>query len=197
MAGGIGSVGPVRADHGGRTIDGRDRTPKEILMKFLVTAASKHGATAEIAEWIGITLREHGADADVRPPGDVASLEGYDGVVLGSAVYVGKWLHDATEITERLGPDLRTRSVWLFSSGPVGDPLKPATDPVHIESVMVATGAREHRVFAGRIDRSVLGFGERAMVSALRVPTGDYRSRPDVEGWVRDIVTADVAAVAG
>ena len=56
------------------------------------------------------------------PPGDVASLDGYDAVIIGSAVYMGHWLDPAKDLVSRFGDALAGRLVWLFSSGPVGDP---------------------------------------------------------------------------
>ena len=55
-------------------------------MTVLVTAASRHGATREIAEAIGRTLVERGVAVDVTDPGEVSDLSGYEAVVLGSAV---------------------------------------------------------------------------------------------------------------
>jgi menaquinone-dependent protoporphyrinogen oxidase len=47
----------------------------------------------------------------------------------------------------------RWRSAALFSSGPVGDPPKPAEVPVDVGAIVAATGARDHRIFAGSLDR--------------------------------------------
>lgn len=165
-------------------------------MKVLVTAASKHGATAEMADWIGEALRGAGLDVDVRAPNDVTGLDGIDAVVLGSGVYAGKWLAPATKFVERFGPEFVSRKVWLFSSGPAGDPPKPEADPVDAEPMRVATAAIDHRVFAGKIDRSKLGFAEWAIIAALRVSNGDYRQRPEVEAWAREIAAALVPTVA-
>lgn len=156
-------------------------------MKVLVTAASKHGGTAEIADWIGEELGQHGIEAVVLQPGDVDSLEGYDAVVLGSAVYVGRWMEPATHLVERLQKQFRDRPVFLFSSGPAGDPPKPNSDPGDIETMRVLSQALDHRIFAGRIARQGMGFGERAVITALRVPDGDYRPRTEVETWARGI----------
>ena len=143
-------------------------------MKVLVTAATKHGATAEIAAAIGEALRgEHRLDAAVVPPEEVATIDGYDAVVLGSAVYAGHWLPAAGNWST--GPVAPRPAVWLFSSGPVGDPPKPEEDPVDVAEIVAATRAREHRVFAGKLVKRQLGFGERAIVVALRVPEGDFR----------------------
>lgn len=52
----------------------------------LVAYASRHGSTQDVAEVIGDVLREHGAEADVRPAAEVCDLAPYGGVVLGAAV---------------------------------------------------------------------------------------------------------------
>jgi menaquinone-dependent protoporphyrinogen oxidase len=62
-------------------------------MRVLVSAASRHGSTAEIAERIGSVLREELVDVraqvDVLPADAVGDIDGYDVLVLGSAVYMG------------------------------------------------------------------------------------------------------------
>jgi menaquinone-dependent protoporphyrinogen oxidase len=163
-------------------------------MNVLVTAASKHGATAEIAAWIGAALTEAGVPTDVRDPDSVWSLSGYDAVVIGSAVYAGKWLAPATGLVDRLGTELQARPVWLFSSGPAGDPPRPDSDPVDAAPMLAATNARGHHIFPGLIERKRLGLGERAIVSALRVPDGDFRTPDEVRTWARGIA-ADLGAV--
>ena len=99
-------------------------------MRVLVTAASKHGGTAEIAAAIGRALAEHAVDVEVTAIEDTAGVENYGAVVLGSAVYAGHWLESATEFVEDHATQLAGRPVWLFSSGPIGVPPKPAEDPV-------------------------------------------------------------------
>src|SRR5579859_7811393 len=130
-------------------------------MTVLVCAASRHGATVEIAEAIGHTLTRHGIAVDVRPAERVTMVDGYEAVVLGSAVYLGRWLEPARTLAVSAGRALATRPVWLFSSGPVGQPLEPAGDPVDLASIVTETCAIEHRVFAGVICRRRLGLAER------------------------------------
>jgi menaquinone-dependent protoporphyrinogen oxidase len=98
-------------------------------MRILVSVASKHGSTAEIGEWIAAELRAEGLDVDVAPPPEVTALDQYRAVVLGSAVYAGRWRDEAKDLVGRHGPALAASDVWLFSSGPVGEPLKPEDDP--------------------------------------------------------------------
>jgi menaquinone-dependent protoporphyrinogen oxidase len=160
------------------------------MMRVLVTAATRYGATAEIAQAIAETLGEHGLEAAVLPLEQVEGVDGYDAVVVGSAVYAGHWLKPARELVERHAGALAGQPVWLFSSGPVGDPPKPEEDPVDVADLLAATGAREHRVFAGKLVRRQLSFPERAIVSALRVPEGDFRDWTEIRQWAAGIADA-------
>ena len=158
-------------------------------MKVLVCAASKHGATTEIAAEIGAALSAAGVEAFVLAPGEVESCDGYDAAVVGSAIYAGHWLEPARTLVERHQEALRTIPVWLFSSGPIGDPPKPVEEPVDAQPLVNLIGARGHRVFAGEVDRARLGFGERAIVAAVRAPNGDFRPWAVIEAWAREIAT--------
>jgi menaquinone-dependent protoporphyrinogen oxidase len=157
-------------------------------MRVLVTAASRHGATTAIAQSIARVLAEAGLEAETRSPEEVDYLDGFDAVILGSAVYVGRWLPAATRFVETHENELRARPVWLFSSGPIGAPeAKPEGDPEGIGDLADTINARAHRVFAGRVDRSVLSFGEKLVVKAVRAPEGDFRDWPAIESWAGGI----------
>jgi menaquinone-dependent protoporphyrinogen oxidase len=125
-------------------------------MTVLVTAASKHGATREIAEAIARGLAHHGVSAEVLDLGEVSDLDRFDGVVLGSAVYMGHWLEPARKFVERSGDDLAQKKTWLFSSGPVGEAPhvpKAAEDVCDVDDILAATNAVEHRLFSGKLER--------------------------------------------
>jgi menaquinone-dependent protoporphyrinogen oxidase len=156
-------------------------------MKVLVTVSSRHGATSEIAQQIGETLVAAGIDADIRPPDAVPSVANYDAVIIGSAVYAGRWLQQARSFIERESANLKTRPVWLFSSGPLGDPPKPDEAPEEVGHLGEATHAIEHRVFAGKADRRSLGFAERAIFAVVKAPDGDFRPWDAVIEWASDI----------
>jgi menaquinone-dependent protoporphyrinogen oxidase len=164
-------------------------------MTVLVTAATKHGATGEIARAIGTALTERGVPAVVLPPEEVDDIGGYDAVVLGSAVYAGHWLPAAMALVDR-GTDAWTgRPVWLFSSGPVGDPdrwltQKMGADPMDLPKVRAATGAREHRMFPGKLDRETLPFAQRLALSIVRGMQGDFRDWDTVRFWSAGIADA-------
>ncbi len=157
-------------------------------MRVLVTAASKHGATAEMASAIGTALTDAGLEVEVRPMHELEGVAGYNAVVIGSGVYMGRWMPEASEFVTRHAIELRARPVWLFSSGPVGNPdPKPEGDPIAIGELVTEIHARGHRTFAGRLDRGRLGIGEKLIVSAVRAPDGDFRDWEAIRGWSGEI----------
>ena len=93
----------------------------------------------------------------------------------------------AKNLVERYAGELASRPVWLFSSGPIGQPPTPEEDPADLSEIMAATHARGHRLFAGKVDKAILGLGERVILKAVRVPDGDFRPWDDVREWARGI----------
>lgn len=61
----------------------------------LVTAGSKHGATHEIGDAIARALQQAGVSAVSVPVERDPDPGGADAVVLGSAVYAGRWRDEA------------------------------------------------------------------------------------------------------
>jgi len=84
----------------------------------LVAYATKHGSTREVAEAIAERLEAHGIAAFTRPASDVGSLEGYEGVVLGGAIYMGRLHADARDFLRRHRSSLEVLPVAVFALGP-------------------------------------------------------------------------------
>jgi menaquinone-dependent protoporphyrinogen oxidase len=165
-------------------------------MRVLVTTASRHGGTREIGAAVAEVLRGAGHDVTVADPDDVDRVAGYDAVVLGSAVYVGRLAVALRDLVERQGDELAARPVYLFWSGPVGVPPVPASEPDDVGAVARRVGAREVRAFGGRLVPTELGLAERALVALIRAEDGDFRDFADVEAWAgrvaRDLGAAGV-----
>jgi len=157
-------------------------------MKVLVAVASRHNATRDIAEVIADELRACGLEVDLRDAEAVSKITDYQAVVLGSAVYTGDWLPNARHFVRAHGPDLRAIPVWLFSSGPIGaDEAWILGDPPEVAELIKATQAREHQVFAGRLDKQALGLAERLVSKVVEAPEGDYRDLGAIIEWARSI----------
>ena len=156
-------------------------------MKVLVAVASKHGATMEIGQVIEASLRSSGIDVELKRVDDVTTLSPYDALVLGSGVYAGHWLRPAREFVDIHEGELRHQPVWLFSSGPVGDPPKPLENPAEVAGVVKRIDSRGHRLFAGKIEASDLGISEKALVALVRAPDGDFRPWSEISTWAESI----------
>lgn len=169
-------------------------------MNVLVVYASKYGSTAQIAQRIADTISAAGLPAEARPAREVRTLDGVAAVVLGSAVYMGAWLKDASAFVDAHRDQLRERPVWLFSSGPLPGAVVPDTivqgapddgAPKNIDALIQSVGARSHQVFAGRLDPSHLK-GRDRLIRALPagrglLPEVDGRQWDAIESWARSI----------
>jgi menaquinone-dependent protoporphyrinogen oxidase len=159
-----------------------------MLVTILVTFASKHGWTRGIAERVAAELEMQGAVVELRSIDELGLVTGYDAVVVGSAVYYGSWLKEAAGFVRRNRNALAERPVWLFSSGPVGDTVLPP--PKEMAEFKEAITPRDHRVFAGGLDRRQLGMTERLATKMVRAPEGDYRDWDQIVAWADGIASA-------
>lgn len=159
-------------------------------MRVLVTYATKNGSTAGIAEVIGEELSKMGLDAEVRPVGEVRDVQPYGAVVLGSAIYLGKWRKEALRFGDGHAGELQGRPVWLFDSGPLNaSPDEGKNEPVEAADELVRRiGARGRTTFGGKLLPEDAGlFTRRLMESGKAGSYGDFRSFERVRGWARAI----------
>ena len=166
------------------------------MARIQVITAGKHGSTEEVGAAIAARLRARGHQAEGAAATDDGAFAGTDGVVLGSAIYIGKWRKPA----RRLAAALPAAAVpyWLFSVGPLGDPPEPELPPPEaLVGAEAATAARGYEVFSGRLDREALGRLERMAVNAQEAPEGDFRDWPRIEAWADSIAAELEAGPAG
>jgi menaquinone-dependent protoporphyrinogen oxidase len=156
-------------------------------MKMLIAVSSKHGSTREIAASIAETIREAGIEVELVDAEDVESVAPYDAVIVGSALHMGRWMGPARALVNRSVEALRTRPVWLFSSGPLGRDIVDPADAAEGMKLLELVGARDHRVFAGKADKAEHGFIERRILSMVKNPYGDHRDWPAIQGWATSI----------
>lgn len=179
-------------------------------MKVLVAYASRHGATAGIAERIAARLHANGMQAEARPVAEIDDIGPYDAIVLGSAAYIVHWLKDAAAFARRHQRELQARRVWLFSSGPLGNDMvdKDGVDvlesarPKEFTELQALLQLRGEQVFFGAWDPDSppIGISERlirlAPASKEALPAGDFRDWKAIDAWA-DAIANDLTSQPG
>jgi menaquinone-dependent protoporphyrinogen oxidase len=161
--------------------------------RVLVAYASKLGSTAEIAAAIAAVLEQRGHQAEAVAARAVRSLEAWDAVILGSALYAAHWQREAGRFVMHHRAALADRPVWLFSSGPLDTRQAAANLPITQQAAAIVEGVayREHRTFGGRlapdapVDPQVL----------KTHPIGDFRDWEAISAWAGMIATSLEAEV--
>ncbi|MFF0203723.1 flavodoxin domain-containing protein [Streptomyces sp. NPDC005017] len=151
--------------------------------RVLVAYGTTNGSTAQIAEAVAGVLRGRGLAADVAPARSVTSVAPYDAVVLGGALYAGRWHKDARRFARRHGRELSPRPLWLFSSGPLDATASERDIPPvpGVRKALVRLDAREHITFGGRLEEGAKGMVARMILRSGK--GGDFRDFGAIEAW--------------
>lgn len=158
-----------------------------MTMNMLVAYAGKNGSTEEIAHWLADTLNDSGVNAVARPAALEGAPEQYDAVVLGSALYAGRWQRPALRFAHRHAEMLAAKPLWLFSSGPLDasaaeKDLPPVRGVARLAERLHAHG---HVTFGGRLEQGAKGWIARMILRQNR--GGDFRDQEQIRDWARGI----------
>jgi menaquinone-dependent protoporphyrinogen oxidase len=169
----------------------------------LVAYATRYGSTEEVANAIAAALREHGLNVEVRPAREVRSLNSYDVVVLGAALYLGRWHRDAREFLVRHRMALSKLPVAVFALGIYNRNFNPflsaAEDEQRGSRVQFSRELAKASwlaptsiaVFSGKIDPAKLHFPfHRTWMRAFRVPVRDARDWTAIHAWADNLPAA-------
>jgi len=169
---------------------GELNTGKNVLVAY----ATRHSSTAGIAEKIADVLCERNHRVDLRYVENVSSIEGYDAVIVGSAIYEFNLLPVATEFIERFKLRLASMPVAYFF-GCAG--LKEDTEEnqegvlIYINPVLtkypdivpVDIGR-----FGGGVDFSRLNAFEKMIINFIGVTESeDWRDWAKIGAWAEKV----------
>jgi menaquinone-dependent protoporphyrinogen oxidase len=166
--------------------------PIKMSEKVLVTYASKYGSTEEIASKICEILKNHQLNVDCISIEEVSEIGTYDAVIIGSAVYIGKWRKTAVNFLKKNVKQLSAKKTWIFSTGPTGegDPvelLKGWKIPSSLEEVMQNLKPLDIKVFNGKLSEEKLSFMDKFIINKVKAPKGDFIDWKDIENWATAI----------
>ena len=158
----------------------------------LVSFASRHGSTREVAETVALTLRERGLRVELAPATEVADVSSHDGVVLGSALYTGRVHRDARRFLKRHRAALSQLRLAVFAMGPrTLDESDVAQSRTQLERELARVPEIQPvsiEIFGGVVDPAKLHF------PFNRMPATDARDWDAIRNWADEI--ADLYAVA-
>ncbi len=162
--------------------------------RILVAYASYTGSTAGVAEAIGKQLAAGDMTVDVRRVEDATDLNGYSGVVVGSAIHSGRWLPGAVGFVQSHRDRLRQLPtayflVCLMAANDTEENRRVVAtflEPVRTLVEPVAEGR-----FAGYLwyDKYsfVEGLGMRIFARTQKLSEGDYRDWDAIRAWADSI----------
>jgi menaquinone-dependent protoporphyrinogen oxidase len=162
-------------------------------VKVLVTYGTWAGSTAGVAEWIAEGLRQTGADVTLVPAEDAPGPEGFDAIVIGSAIRAGMWNKRAKRYVRKHADALSELPTAFFS---VGLTVTEETDDAYdrsreftekMLSQVPDVTAADIGVFAGAFDPAKLGGLVGFAMRNADVPTGDFRDEDEVIEWAKDL----------
>ncbi len=167
-----------------------------INKRILVGYASKYGSTGGIAETIGKELCNAGATVDVFPARNAINVNSYQGVIIGSAIYMGKWMSEAVDFVKENKDTLSKVPVAYFLVGMTlvrpteenrakvlsyMDPILKAVP--EIKPVGIGT-------FAGAMNYNNLSWINKKILKSKGTPEGDFRDWNEIRAWAREPVYA-------
>lgn len=156
-------------------------------MQVLIAYGSKMGGTAEIARAVAERLAAHGLTVEVSDADDVDDGAGFDGVVVGSSLYAGRWRGSCVRYLKHLVRDNHSGPVWLFHSGPLTDAEAhtPQDLPRKVAELADRLDTRDVVTFGGVLSDHPSGFIARKLAESM---SGDWRDWSEVEAFADAIV---------
>lgn len=158
--------------------------------KVLVTYASRAGSTREIAEAVAADLTGRGFAVDLLPIKQVSRLDGYNAVVIGSAVRMSSWLPEAAKFVQQNAATLNRLPTAFFSVHLMNlgeDEASRKARSVYLDSVRKHVQPRHEALFAGVGDMAKVSFIEGLIGKLVKSPEGDFRDWKAIHAWGAEI----------
>ena len=150
----------------------------------LIAYATKHGSTREVAEAVADTLQEHGLGVETLPAARVVDVSPYAGVVVGGALYLGRWHPDAVDFLQEHRHTLATLPLAVFGMGPrtmeEHDAEESRTQLVKALAKVPEIDPCAVAIFGGVINPHTLHF------PLSRLPASDARDWSAIRAWATD-----------
>ena len=155
--------------------------------KVLVAYASRTGSTAEVAEAIGKALHGEGDAVDIRPAKDVTDMSPYRAAIVGSAIYMGRWMSEAVKFVKTHRDALSRIPVAYFLVCLTLNEDNYHTVAAYVDPIRAMVKPVDVGLFTGRLDYSKLPFLYRLVAKTMKAPEGDFRNWEAIHTWATEL----------
>lgn len=159
--------------------------------RVLIAYASRCGSTGEVAQAVAEELSARGKAVDVRFVQKVNALDGYQAVLVGSAIRMGQWLPEAVQFVEKHQQALRQLPTAFFTVHMlnVGDDETSRKNRfAYLDSVRKFMTPQQAVFFAGKIDMSKMSFIDRLITQVMKGSDSDLRDWSKIRGWAQTVL---------
>ncbi|NPV55993.1 MAG: hypothetical protein HPY76_04855 [Anaerolineae bacterium] len=160
------------------------------MTNILVAYASWKGTSQEVAAEIAGILREQGAQVDLEAAGKMRSVEGYDGVVLGASVRMGRPNSAAIAFLRRHVAKLASIPTALFivcmtMKDCTEENIKTAESYMDkLKTAAPAVKPMAEGLFAGQMVPEVFPWPASKLITREAMgDAGDYRDWEAIRAW--------------
>ncbi|HWQ65709.1 MAG TPA: flavodoxin domain-containing protein [Methanospirillum sp.] len=158
--------------------------------RILVAYGTRNGSTSGIAEAISKELESMGYVTTVAEMKTVSSLTGYDAIVIGGPLYMGRLISDVSSFVKKFSNTLVSMPIAAFAVGmaPVSeDSSKIGAAHDALLHSLSPLSPKVSTIFAGSLDPSKLSFIARKMTEFVKSPTGDHRDWDTIATFARSL----------
>lgn len=159
------------------------------MSRVLITYATRAGSTKEVAEYVSRVFAEKQIHADVQPVKAVKSLEGYDGVIVGSAIRAGHLMPEAINFVKRyqgLLHNLPTAYFVVCLTMQEDTPEHRQEVDAYLNPLSAIVQPVSKGLFSGVMDSAKLGFPWKSLMK--NAPQGDFRRWEEIRAWAEQMI---------
>jgi len=173
--------------------EGKCGDEKNMEKRLLVAYASKYGSTGGVADAIGKELCSKDVAADTVLIKNANNISSYQGVIIGGAVYMGKWMSEAVDFVKQNKDILCKVPVAYFLVGMTlaRHPEKRAEVLSYMDPILKAVPEIKPvgiGTFAGAMDYNNLSWINKKIMKSKGSPEGDFRDWNAIRAWAREPV---------
>ena len=162
--------------------------------RILVVYATKAGSTVEVAAVIGEVLSGRGYEVEVKPIKENPPVDGYQAVIVGSAIRMSNWLPEAVDFVKKNQARLSQMPTAFFTCHRLNtgdDATSRKVREAYTAPVRQILTPQAEVFFSGELDHAKLNFVDRTLAKAVEkstnTPEGDARDWSKIRGWAQTV----------